>query len=80
LRKYRAEYVSLSYFRKLGIDQCLVECGFTKREVEIAALLIIGRMVSQGSERHLYNWAQNISALDDLLGTNFSELSLNTLF
>jgi len=67
VRTVGAEYVALSYFRKLGIDQCLIECGFTKREVEIAALLIIGRIVSPGSERHLYHWAQNMSALDELL-------------
>jgi len=80
VRTVGAEYVSLSYFKKLRIGQCLRECGFTEREVEVATLLIIGRMVSPGSERHIYHWGKNISALDDLLGTNFSELSLNTLY
>jgi len=33
IRTVGAEYVALSYLRKLGIEECLVESGFTKREV-----------------------------------------------
>lgn len=80
VRTIGAEYVGLSYLKKLRIDQCLRECGFTKREVEVAVLLIIGRMVSPGSERHIYHWSRKVSGLDDLLGANFGELSLNTLY
>jgi hypothetical protein len=80
IRTIGAEYISWSYFKKLGLDECLRECGFTKREIEVATLLIIGRMVSPGSERHLHYWAQNQSALCVLLDTDFNELSLNTLY
>jgi hypothetical protein len=80
IRPVGAEYVSLSYFEKLGIEKCLSECGFSKRQMEVATLLIIGRMVSPGSERHTHQWAQNLSALDELLGTDFSSLSLNMLY
>jgi len=80
LRTIGAEYVSLSYLKKLELDKLLSECGFSDRDVEVASLLIIGRMVSPGSERHTHQWAQNISGLDELLGTDFSHLSLNTLY
>lgn len=80
IRTIGAEYVSLSYFRKLRLDQCLRECGFTERELEVATLLIIGRMTSPGSERHLHYWVKNKSALEELLKTDFTELSLNTLY
>ena len=80
VRTVGAEYVSLAYWGKLELDRCLKECGFTQREVEVAAMLIIGRMVSPGSERHMHDWAQDTSALDELLDTDFSSLSLNTLY
>ena len=79
-RTIGAEYVSLSYLKELQLDRCFSECGFSSRELEVASLLIIGRMVSAGSERHTHWWGQNISALDELLGTDFSNLSLNTLY
>jgi hypothetical protein len=80
VRTVGAEYVSLAYWGKLELDRCLKECGFTQREVEVAAMLIIGRMASPGSERHMHDWAQDTSALDELLDTDFSSLSLNTLY
>ena len=80
VRTVGAEHVALSYFRKLGLDKLLSECGFSKRAVDVATLLVIGRLVSPGSERHTHCWAQHISALDEMLDTDFSHLSLNTLY
>ena len=79
-RTVGAEYVSLSFLKKLQIDKLLSECGLSNREVKVAILLFIGRLVFPGSERRTHRWAQQISALDELLDTNFSNLSLNTLY
>jgi transposase len=43
-------------------------------------LLIIGRLVKPGSERHLHRWAQDLSGLDELIGADFAHLSLNSLY
>ncbi|MCK4816491.1 transposase, partial [bacterium] len=80
VRTVGAEHVSLAYFRRLGLDTLLSECGFSKRAVQVATLLVISRLVRPGSERHTHRWAQNISALDELLDTDFGHLSLNTLY
>lgn len=42
--------------------------------MEVASLLLIGLLVRPGDER------QAISGLDELLGCDFSRLSLNTLY
>jgi len=80
IRQIGAEYLGLDFFQKLQLPECLTACGFSKRQLEIAILLIIGRLVHPGSERHLFGWAQHISGLDDLLKTNFDQLSLNSLY
>jgi len=74
------EYIALSFLKKLGLDQLFSELGLTKRETQVAILLIIGRLVHPASERETRLWAQNISGLADLLGTDFKHLSLNTLY
>jgi transposase len=74
------EYLGAAFFKKLKLAECLQGCGFTQRQIEIAMLLIIGRLVHPGSERHLFDWAQNISGLDELIKTDFSQLSLNSLY
>jgi len=80
VRHIGGEYLGASFFKKLHLAECLKGCGFTQRQIEIAMLLIIGRLVHPGSERHLYDWAQNISGLDELINTDFSQLSLNSLY
>lgn len=80
IRQIGAEYICYSFFQQLELDQCLKACDFNQRQLEIAALLIIGRLVSPGSERHTHYWAQKVSALDELMDTDFSSLSLNSLY
>jgi len=80
IRTLGTEYICYSFFRKLELDKCLAACDFKKRQLEIAILLIIGRLVSPGSERHIHYWGQKKSALDELMHTDFSSLSLNSLY
>jgi len=80
VRHIGGEHLGVSFFKKLHLDQCLKACGFSKRQIEIAMLLIIGRLVHPGSERHLHGWAQHLSGLDELINTDFTRLSLNSLY
>ncbi len=79
-RSVGTEHACLSYLKLLELDKYLESCGFTKRQINVAILLIIGRMISPGSERYTHFWAQNISGLDELMETDFTRLSLNTLY
>lgn len=80
VRHIGSEYLGVIFFNELHLHQCLKACGFTKRQIEIAMLLIIGRLVHPGSERHLHRWAQHLSGLDELINTDFNRLSLNSLY
>jgi len=80
VRQIGGEYLGATFFKRLQLAECLKDCGFTQRQIEIAMLLIIGRLVHPGSERHLHDWAQNISGLDEVIKTDFSRLSLNSLY
>lgn len=80
VRRIGSEHLGLSFFKKLHLDRLLKSLGFSKRQIEIAMLLIIGRLAHPGSERHLHRWAQHISGLDELIGTDFDRLSLNSLY
>ena len=80
IRRIGSEYLGVTFFNKLQLFECLKACGFSKRQIEIAMLLIIGRLVHPGSERHLFRWAQHLSGLDELIKTDFNHLSLNSLY
>lgn len=80
VRRIGGEYLGAAFFKKLKLHECLNACGFSPRQIEIAMLLIIGRLVHPGSERHLFRWAQHLSGLDELINTDFNRLSLNSLY
>lgn len=80
VREIGGETLGFSFFNRLELSECLKSCGFTKRQREIAVLLIIGRLVSPGSERHLHTWAKHLSGLGEIIKADFEHLSLNSLY
>lgn len=80
LRTLGAEHISLSAFRELGFPEILEELGFSGEEIKLSALSVIGRLITASSERATRHWARNISAIDELLSTDYSRLSNNALY
>ncbi len=80
VRRIGAEYVGLSMFRKLGLDKILRRHGFREKQINLTALLIVGRLAHPASERGTREWAQSISGIGELLGAQFKRLSNNMLY
>ena len=78
-RTIGTEHIALSQMRELGLFGILEECGFSAKEQLYAAAEICGRMVHPGSERETARWVREQSALDELLGADFSRVSDNVL-
>jgi len=66
------EHVGLEAMKALGFFDVFRRLGFSKDESNCATLQIVGRLVHPGSERELRRYAKQQSALDELLGTDFS--------
>ena len=79
-RTVGAEYVVYETIKELNIEQKLDELGLTKDKIAACLGVIAGRMIVPGSERATHYWLQNISALGELMGFDFSLLSLDRLY
>ena len=75
-----AEHVGLEVMKKLGFFKLFRQLKFKKKIMDMAALLIVGRLVHPCSERELKRYAQEESGLDELLQTDFSHLANNALY
>lgn len=75
-----AEHIALSMYRELGFDKMFRELDFNKKQRNDAALSILGRMLEPGSEHATAIWSRSQTGLDELLGTDFSKLSHNSLY
>jgi hypothetical protein len=79
-RSVGAEYVVYESIKELELDGMLKSLGFKKHEISAAVGVIAGRMIEPGSERATYYWMQNKTALDELMGVDFSILSLDRIY
>ncbi len=80
IRTIGGEYVAHKILKRIGIDSILHEIGFNEKQIKIAQLLIIGRMIYPASEFATYKWAHNNSAITELLNINIDEFSHNFLY
>lgn len=79
-RTIGAEQVGWSWFKYLEMNKLFHELGFTARQINLAALSILGRLIHPGSELSTLNWARELSGLGELLPDDFSRLSKNSLY
>jgi hypothetical protein len=66
-RKIGAEHVVLAQMREYKFDKMLKELGFTDNQLNYAKILIAGRLVHPSSERETARWANEDSAILELL-------------
>ncbi len=75
-----SEHVGLEAMKQLGFFKLFRQLRFKKEKMDLATLLIIGRLVHPCSERELKRYAEEESGLDELLKTDFSHLANNALY
>ncbi len=77
-RSIGAEYICHTFWEKLGIDSFLASKGLSKDQSTLIESVVLGRLISPGSERHTHNWISTQSAIHELSGTpvhHYSERS-----
>jgi transposase len=79
-RSVGAEYVVHETIKELGLDQKLTTLGFNEPARDVAIGVITARLVAPSSERAAHIWLQNMTALDDLLSTDFSDVSQDRVY
>jgi transposase len=79
-RTVGAEYVVYEAIKELEIDRKLRKLGLNRDQLAASLGVIVGRMIVPGSERSTHYWLQNLSALDELIGFDFSNLSLDRVY
>ena len=75
-----AEHVVYETIKVLGIDKKLVDIGLKSADMAAVLGVICGRMIAPGSERSTHYWLQKTSGLGELIGFDFSLITLDRLY
>jgi len=79
VRSLGPEYVCHSIWNELKFNEVLMANGISEHVLPMLEALVVGRLVSPGSERHTWQWLQNRSAIHELTGPPLRP-SLNSLY
>ncbi len=80
IRSVGAEHVVYETMRQLGLDGKLRSFGLTRMQLALTMGVITGRMIAPGSERATHQWLLNRSGLDELMGVDLSNVSLDSVY
>jgi transposase len=73
------EYVCHSIWKELGLNQILLTEGVSPQDLMIIETLVLGRLVFPASERQTWQWAEQRSAVYELVGRPVKK-SLNSFY
>ncbi|HOE33803.1 MAG TPA: IS1634 family transposase [Smithella sp.] len=79
-RSAGAEHVIYETIKSLGINDLLMALGFNKPALDAAIGVIAARLIAPSSERATHLWLQEMSAMDELLGADFTDLSQDRVY
>lgn len=79
IRTLGSEHVCHSIWQELKLSEKLLELGVSRHVIPTIEMLVAGRLIAPGSERHTHAWAQQISAIFELAG-NPIKPSLSSLY
>jgi transposase len=80
VRHIGAEYVAYHAVQQLQLLETLTNAGLNKKQVNIAIASIIGRLIIPSSELRTHKYLTQDSALDEVMGTEFSTLDIKQLY
>lgn len=80
VRKVGCEYIGYHAIKQLNLIGILKAANFNDKQINLAIGSIIGRLAQPGSELSTHRYLTEHSALDELLGVDFSTLSLKNLY
>ena len=79
-RSVGAEHVVLETIKELGLDDKLLAMGFSRPWKDVAVSVIAGRLINPSSDLSTHWWLRHKSAIDELLGTDFSLLPQDRVY
>ena len=75
-----SETIALEFWKRLGLDEIFRKCRFDTEEIDLAKAVILGRLISPGSELHTFNWLKRETVLPEFLPTMQRSIPFNPLY
>jgi len=72
-------HCGIQFWRRLALDKLLAKAGLNEYERDLSCAMVMNRLIKPKSEHAMPGWIRG-TALEDILGRDFSRLSHHTLY
>ena len=79
-RSLGPELVVYNTWKQLEFDKILIDCGFNKRELALAASVIWGRMIVPGSDLKTWRWVRESSSISDFFEADINKVHKDRIY
>jgi transposase len=79
-RSLGPELVANNVWQQLGFEKILRDCGFSDKEVALAAAVIWGRLICPGSDLATWRWLRESSSLPDFFDEDISKVHKDKIY
>lgn len=79
-RSLGPELVVYDAWKSLRFEQILEDCGFSGKEVALAAAVIWGRLIAPGSDLATWRWLRTSSSLSDFFDVNILKVHKDKIY
>ncbi|MHB1285371.1 MAG: IS1634 family transposase [Leptospirales bacterium] len=80
VRSLGGELAGHQAWERLSADAVLIASGFSPRERALAQAVVVGRLVSPGSELHTHRWLTTRSAIGELVGQEVETVGKDAVY
>lgn len=80
VRSLGPELVGHQAWERMGVDDVLIASGFSARERALAEAVVVGRLVSPGSELHTHRWMTTRSTIGEILGQEIGTVGKDAVY
>lgn len=75
-----SETIALEFWKRLDFSHVFTKCGFRPEQIDLAKAVILGRLISPGSELHTYDWLKRETILPEFLPSMKDSIPFNALY
>jgi hypothetical protein len=79
-RSAGTETIALEFYKRLNFDSIFTKCGFNFAEKDLCKAVILGRLISPGSDLHTYTWLNQESMLPEFLPSMQDTIPFNPIY
>jgi len=79
-RSIGPEIACCSTWKLLGLSGILTDVGLSQREISLAKIVVMGRLICPGSDQATWEWYRHQSSLRELLPEDSEEIGRNAIY